>query len=152
MKHEVFINSIEKIKNRVSKRNITIALAVLMAVCAWTACKKSSPVDSNGLLITTRRECSVSNFELLGTDYVTVRVGAAVIDTTAQTVKVTVAFGTDLKNLYPQFTLTQDCILDPKITGLTDFSNLASPRQWTVVSGDRQIRKAYSVIITVQPR
>jgi hypothetical protein len=134
------------------KRNITIAMAVLMAVCAWAACKKSTPVDSNGLLITTRRECSVSNFELLGTDYVTVRVGAPVIDTTAQTIKVTVAFGTDLKNLYPQFTLTQDCILDPKITGLTDFSNLASPRQWAVISGDRQIRKTYSVIITVQPR
>lgn len=123
-----------------------------MAVCAWAACKKSTPVDSNGLLITTRRECSVSSFELLGTDYVTVRVGTAVIDTTAQTVKVTVAFGTDLKNLYPQFTLTQDCILDPKIAGLTDFSNLASPRQWTVISGDRQIKKTYSVIITVQPR
>ena len=134
------------------RRNITIALAVLMAVCAWAACKKSTPVDSNGLLITTRRECSVSNFELLGTDYVTVRVGSPVIDTTAQTVKVTVAFGTDLKNLYPQFTLTQDCILDPKITGLTDFSNLASPRKWTVISGDRQIKKTYSVIITVQPR
>ena len=123
-----------------------------MAVCAWAACKKSTPVDSNGLLITTRRECSVSNFELLGTDYVTVRVGSPVIDTTAQTIKVTVAFGTDLKNLYPQFTLTQDCILDPKITGWTDFSNLASPRQWTVISGDRQIKKTYSVIITVQPR
>lgn len=123
-----------------------------MAVCAWAACKKSTPVDSNGLLITTRRECSVSNFELLGTDYVTVRVGSPVIDTTAQTIKVTVAFGTDLKNLYPQFTLTQDCILDPKITGWTDFSNLASPRQWAVISGDRQIKKTYSVIITVQPR
>ena len=152
MKYEVFTNSIEKIYNTVSKRNITIALAALMAVCAWAACKKSTPVDANGLLITTRRECSVSSFELLGTDFVTVRVGTAVIDTTAQTVKVTVAFGTDLKNLYPQFTLTQDCILDPKITGLTDFSNLASPRKWTVISGDRQIKKAYSVIITVQPR
>ena len=134
------------------KRHITITLIVLLTLGAWAACKKSTPVDSNGLLITTRRECSVSNFELLGTDYVTVRVGSPVIDTTAQTIKVTVAFGTDLKNLYPQFTLTQDCILDPKITGWTDFSNLASPRQWTVISGDRQIKKTYSVIITVQPR
>ncbi len=134
------------------KRNITIALTILLAATGWVACKKTTPVDSNGLLITTRRECSVSSFELLGTDYVSVRVGAAVIDTIAQTVKVTVAFGTDLKNLYPQFSLTQDCLLDPGITGMTDFSNLANPRKWTVVSGDRQIRKAYSVVITVQPR
>lgn len=135
------------------KKNISIALMILLAACTWMACKKSgAPVDEDGLLITTRRECSVSSFELLGTDFVTVRVGAAVIDTTAQTVNVTVAFGTDLKNLFPQFTLTQDCKLDPKIIGLTDFSNLASPRKWTVISGDRQIKKTYSVIVTVQPR
>ena len=71
---------------------------------------------------------------------------------TAQTVKVTVQFGTDLKNLFPQFTLAQDCKLDPKITGKTDLSDLANPKKWTVVSGDRQIRKTYSLLITVQPR
>ncbi len=142
----------KNMKPSLTKRNITIALISLLALSTWAACKKDTPVDSNGLLITTRRECSVSSFELQGTDFVSVRVGAAVIDTTAQTIKVTVQFGTDLKNLYPQFTLTQDCILDPKVTGLTDFSDLSNPRKWTVVSGDRQIRKTYSVIITVQPR
>jgi hypothetical protein len=134
------------------KRYITIALTALLAALTWISCKKDAPVDGNGLLITTRRECSVSSFELLGTDYVSVRVGTAVIDTTAQTVKVKVQFGTDLKNLYPQFTLTQDCLLDPKITGLTDFSDTLNPRKWTVVSGDRQIRKTYTVTISVQPR
>jgi len=134
------------------KRNITIASALLLAAFTWASCSKNIPVDEDGLLITTRKECSVSNFELLGTDYVTVRVGAAVIDTVAQTVKVTVQFGTDLKNLYPQFSLAQDCKLDPKITGLTDFSDLANPRKWTVVSGDRKIRKPYTVTVSVQPR
>lgn len=134
------------------KRNISIALAILLAAVTWVSCKKDTPVDGSGLLITTRKECYVASFELLGTDFVSVRVGAAVIDTTAQTIKVTVAFGTDLKNLYPQFSLAQDCVLDPKIAGLTDFSDLSNPRKWTVVSGDRQIKKAYSVILTVQPR
>jgi hypothetical protein len=134
------------------KRNISIALAILLAATAWVSCKKDTPVDGNGLLITTRKECYVASFELQGTDFVSVRVGAAVIDTTAQTIKVTVAFGTDLKNLYPQFSLAQDCVLDPKIAGLTDFSDLNNPRKWTVVSGNRQIKKAYSVILTVQPR
>ncbi len=134
------------------KRNITIVLALVLAAITWAACKKNTPVDEDGLLITTRRECSVSSFEMLGTDFVTVRVGAAVVDTTALTIKLTVAFGTDLKHLYPQFTLAQDCKLDPKVAGLTDFSDLANPRKWTVISGDRQIRKTYSVIITQQPR
>src|SRR3954466_10081172 len=99
-----------------------ISVGLLALIGVFAGCKKDYPVDEDGLLITTRRECYVSSFELLGTDYVTVRVGTAVIDTVAQTVKVTVAFGTDLKNLYPQFTLAQDCKLNPKIAGRTDFS------------------------------
>ena len=134
------------------KKYIVIASSLLMMATGMTACYKDKPVDEDGLLITTRRECYVSSFELLGTDYVSVRVGSAVVDTTAQTVKVTVAFGTDLKNVYPQFTLAQDCKLDPKITGRTDLSNLTSPKVWTVISGDRQIKKPYTLYITVQPR
>jgi hypothetical protein len=135
------------------KKYIQIILVVALASGAIVACKKNDyPVEDDGLLITFRKECYVSSFELLGTDFVSVRVGAAVIDTTAQTVKVTVAFGTDLKNLYPQFTLASDCKLDPKVTPKTDFSNLASPKVYTVVSGNREIRKPYTILITVAPR
>jgi len=133
------------------KRDITILLTILLVSLSWTACKKDYPVDDDGLLITTRAECAVTNFELLGSDYVSVRKTLA-IDTTAQTIAITVFFGTDLKNLYPQFSLSSDAKLDPKITGKVDFSDLANPKSWTVVSGNRQIRKAYKVLITVQPR
>jgi hypothetical protein len=127
---------------------ITFTFLLLTVVLA--ACKKDYPVDEDGLLITARQECYVSNFELLGTDYVTVRSGTAVIDTVAQTINVTVLFGTDLKNVYPQFTLASDCKLDPKITGRTDMSDLANPKSWTVISGNRQIRKTYKVIVKYQ--
>jgi hypothetical protein len=123
----------------------------MITALSFAGCSKDYPVDEDGLLITTRKECYVSSFELLGTDYVTVRSKTAVIDTTAQTIKVEVLFGTDLKNLYPQFSLATDCKLDPKITGKVDFSDLANPKKWTVVSGDRQIRKEYTVFVTVQP-
>lgn len=121
-------------------------------IASFLSCKKDHPVDGDGLLITTRQECYVSNFELLGADYVTVLTKQPVIDTTAQTVSVTVQFGTDLKNLFPQFTLATDCKLDPKIVGRVDFSDLANPKQYTVISGNRQISKTYQVLITVQPR
>jgi hypothetical protein len=127
---------------------ITFTFLLLTVVLA--ACKKDYPVDEDGLLITARQECYVSSFELLGTDYVTVRSGTAVIDTVAQTINVTVLFGTDLKNVYPQFTLASDCKLDPKITGRTDMSDLANPKSWTVISGNRQIRKTYKVIVKYQ--
>ncbi|QEC57953.1 hypothetical protein [Flavisolibacter ginsenosidimutans] len=131
------------------KYSLIILVCYLLAM-TWSACKKDRPVDEDGLLITTRAECYVSSFELLGTDYVTVRSKAAVIDTTAQTVRVEVLFGTDLKNVYPQFTLAQDCKLDPKITGRTDLSDTLNPRTYTVVSGNRQIRKPYKLYVTVQ--
>lgn len=125
---------------------------VLLGGLVWSACKKDFPVDEDGLLITTRSECYVSSFELLGTDHVTVRTKTAAVDTTAQTIKVEVQFGTDLKNLYPQFTLVTDAKLDPKITGRVDFSDLANPKKYMVVSGNRQVRKEYTILLTVQPR
>jgi hypothetical protein len=116
------------------------------------SCRKETPIDEDGLLITTRAECYVSNFELLGADFQTVRTKNAIIDTVACTVDVTVFYGTDLKYLYPQFTLVTDAKLDPKITGFTDFSDLANAKTYTVISGNRQVRKTYKVIVTVQPR
>jgi len=131
---------------------IKITWAFFLVTCALAGCKKNFPVDEDGLLITTRAECYVSSFELLGTDYVTVRTKTAVIDTTAQTIRVEVLFGTDLKNLYPQFSLITDAKLDPKITGKVDFSDLANPKTYTVVSGNRKVRKPYKIFITVQPK
>lgn len=127
-----------------------ITLSILMISAIIISCKKDSPVDEDGLLITFRQECFVSNFELLGADFVSVRSKTAVIDTVAQTIDVEVLFGTDLKNVYPQFTLATDCKLDPKITGRTDLSNLANPKVYTVVSGNRKIRKAYKLNIKFQ--
>lgn len=132
------------------KHFIKITASVVLAVLVFAGCKKDYPIDEDGLLITSRAECYVSNFELLGTDFVTVRSKPPVIDTTAQTIRVEVLFGTDLKNLYPQFSLVTDAKLDPKITGKVDFSDLANPKVWTVVSGNRKVRKAYTVYVTVQ--
>ena len=126
---------------------LKITLSILMMSVIIISCKKDSPVDEDGLLITFRQECFVSNFELLGSDFVTVRAATAVIDTIAQTISVTVNPGTDLKNVYPQFSLATDCKLDPKIIGKTDLSNLASPKIYSVVSGNRKIRKPYTLNI-----
>ncbi|GAA4447414.1 hypothetical protein GCM10023091_42240 [Ravibacter arvi] len=125
-------------------------LALLLLAVLWYGCKNDFPVDEDGLLITSRAECYVSNFELLGTDHQTVRTKNPEIDTVAQTIKVEVFYGTDLKNLYPQFTLVTDAKLDPKITGPVDFSDLSNPKTYTVVSGNRKVRKPYTVTISVQ--
>ena len=118
-------------------------------VLAWAACN-DYPIDEDGLLITTRSECYVSSFELLGTDQRSVIVDVATVDTVAQEIHAEVNFGTDLHALWPQFTLVTDAKLEPKVTGFVDFSDLDNPRQWTVVSGNRKVRETYTVYITVQ--
>ena len=49
------------------------------ALVMFTGCY-DNPVDEDGLLITDRDECYVSNFDLTGTDHLTVKVGDAEID------------------------------------------------------------------------
>ena len=146
---------------------IKTAIFLVLVLTGMVRCSDDLPIDEDGLLITSRSSCYVSNFELLGTDMVsvvtsTVAIPATpttpaipatrnvVIDTLAQTVDVEVAFGTDLKNLYPQFTLVTDAKLDPKIVGKTDFSDLANPKTYTVISGNRKVRKTYTINITTQ--
>jgi hypothetical protein len=132
------------------EKYIKIIFALLLVFVIAVSCSDDFPIDEDGLLVTGRGQCYVSNFELLGTDYLTVRSKAPVIDTTAQTIDVEVLFGTDLRNLYPQFTLVTDAKLDPKIVGKVDFSDLATPKEYTVISGNRKVRKTYVINLTVQ--
>jgi hypothetical protein len=133
------------------KKYFITFIAITLVTFAWVSCS-DFPVDEDGLLITTRGQCYVSNFELLGVDFQTVRTKAPVIDTTAQTINVEVFYGTDLKNVYPQFSLVTDAKLDPKIVGKVDFSDLANPKVYTVISGNRLVKKPYTVYVTVQPK
>jgi hypothetical protein len=121
-----------------------------MTVIAVTTACDDNPIDEDGLLITDRDECYVSNFDLTGTDHLTVKIGDAIIDNEACTINITVAYGTDLQHLYPKFSLVTDAKLEPKITGITDFSDLENPRRYTVISGSRRVRKTYTIYITVQ--
>lgn len=133
------------------KNYIKIIVISLLVPLAWVGCNKDFPVDEDGLLITDRAQCYVSNFDLIGSDRLSVRTKTPLIDTVAQIINIEVQFGTDLKNLYPQFTLVTDAKLDPKITGKVDFSDLLNPKVYTVVSGNRKVKKPYTVFITVQP-
>jgi len=141
---------IVNINTKAMARYYKMACSLLLVALLHAGCKKDTPVDEDGLLITQRAECFVGNFELLGVDFVTVRSKVPVIDTTAQTINVEVLFGTDLKNVYPQFSLASDCKLDPKIVGKVDLSDIANPKTYTVISGNRLVKKPYQLIIKYQ--
>ncbi len=89
------------------------------------ACNSDLPVDEDGLLITTRTDCYVSNFELYDTDQQTIRVGNSYIDTLAQVAIAYVRYGAPLTQLWPRISISEDSKLAPKIptyNGWTDFS------------------------------
>ncbi|MDR0756530.1 MAG: hypothetical protein LBF85_01630 [Tannerella sp.] len=136
-------------ENRIMRKICFAASLTVMLLYALTGCY-DYPVDEDGLLITERSQCYVSSFEILGTDFQTVRTKNAVVDTVACTIDVEVFYGTDLTHLWPQFTLVTDAKLEPKITGWTDFSDLANPKKYTVISGNRKVRKTYTVNLSVQ--
>lgn len=135
---------------RIYLTNIIRTMLLGIACIIGAGACNDNPVDDDGLLITDRDECYVSNFDLTGTDRLTVKVGDAIIDNEKCTIDITVAFGTDLKHLYPKFSLVTDAKLEPKVEGLTDFSDLDNPRKYTVVSGSRRVRKTYTIYVTVQ--
>lgn len=153
------------------------ALALTLVAC------NDYPIDDDGLLITTRTECYVSNFDLLDTDFNSVKVGNAYVDTLAQVAVIYVKFGTPLINLWPQVSLCEDAKLDPKITDRVDCSrskmnvefidgdwsgNIATdqlgerivanpgnfpedPVRYSVISGNRKIKKEYKFLIVERP-
>ena len=129
------------------KKYLFTILTIFLIVVGCT----KFPIDEDGLLITDREDCYISNLELLGADQRSVLTEKlVVIDEEKLTISAEVQFGTDLRNIYPQFSLATDAKLDPKIVGKVDFSDLEHPKQYTVVSGNRKVRKTYTVLITVQ--
>ena len=121
------------------KKYLFTILTIFLTVVGCT----KFPIDEDGLLITDREDCYISNLELLGADQRSVLTEKLVVIDEVQ-------FGTDLRNIYPQFSLATDAKLDPKIVGKVDFSDLEHPKQYTVISGNRKVRKTYTVLITVQ--
>lgn len=114
----------------------------------FASCTKD-PIDSNDRLISTRAECYMSFFDLLGSDNRTVLVtGTTVIDTVALTVKAVARYGTNMIRVKPYCSVVTDAVVEPNMGVWTDFT---AARQYTVVSGNRQVRKTYTVTVTVQP-
>ncbi len=123
-----------------------IIFTLFVTVMGTISCN-NDVLDDNGLLITQRSECYMSFFDLLGTENVSVLTGKALIDTVALTVNGVARFGTNLKQVKPYCSLVTDAKLEPAMGQWIDFSE---PRKYTVVSGNRKIRKTYTITITLQ--
>ncbi len=121
----------------------------LLFVCLTAQSCGDYPLDDNDLLVTDSEECYISNFELRGPDDRNVLVETNVPDPESdETVITAVAkFGTNLKHVKPHCSVAKDCIITPSMGSWIDFSQ---SREYTVISGNRQVKKTYTITIALQ--
>ena len=122
-------------------------ISTLVIVCLLSQTCKDYPVDDNGLLVTDSEECYISSLILRGPDDRDVLISGVTIDDENNTITGIAKFGTNIKKLKPECGTAKDCIVTPTMGVWTDFSQ---PRQYTVISGNRQVKKTYTVTITLQ--
>ena len=127
-------------------------ILTMVALMGFFASCNDYPMDDNGLLITDKTSCYISSFYLLGTDNQSVlvtnpTVSNKLIDTIACTITAVAKYGTNLKKVKPYCSVTDDITIEPGMGKWIDFTE---PKEYTVVSGNRKIRKKYTITVTVQ--
>lgn len=131
------------------KKNILLLCILLTGLLASCG---DYPIDDNGLLITERTKCYMSSFDLVGPDNQTVLITRptmenGLIDTVNCTVTAVAKFGTNLKKVKPYCSVTDDITVQPGMGKWVDFTQ---PLEYTLISGNRKIKKEYIITVTVQ--
>ena len=121
-------------------------ITTLIVLCLLAQACNDYPVDDNGLLITDSEECYISSLILRGPDDRDVLVSYD-IDDEAGTITGVAKFGTNLSKLKPQCGTAKVCIVTPNMGVWTDFTQ---PREYTVISGNREVKKTYTITITLE--
>jgi hypothetical protein len=112
--------------------------------------------EEEELLITDRSDAYISRFSVRGLDNITKLAEVTInngIDTVALAINATVKYGNDIKMLKPDCSLSPESILipeegSPKLGTWVDFSK--GPYKYTVVSGNRQVRRTYTITVSVE--
>jgi len=128
-------------------KKIIIVFTLVIAVFSVFSSCNDDVIDDKGLLITNRSECYISFFDILGSENVTTLISGTTIDTVALTVNATAKFGTNLKSVKPYCSVVTDAIVEPAMGKWVDFTQ---PLQYTIISGNRKVRKTYTITITLQ--
>lgn len=132
-------------KKNQMKRIVILCISILFISLLYSCS------EDEVMLVTDRTDCYMSRFQIRGTDNYTILADVTIgngIDTVALTVNAVVKHGTDLTRLKPNCSLAPECSLTPSMGKWTDFTN---PLQYTVVSGNKQIKKTYTVTVTMEP-
>jgi hypothetical protein len=128
-------------------KNRYLILILIAAVFSFNSCTEY-PIDEDGLLITTQSRCYIGAFFLLGSDHLDCLIqDSTVIDTVNLTVTGLAKYGSNLAHVKPMANLSLDSKITPAMGVWTDFTQ---PRKYTVISGNREVRKEYTITISLQ--
>ena len=124
-----------------------IIAGLLTVIALFNSCTEF-PMDEDDMLITTQTRCYIGSFFLYGPDHIDCLIqDSTLIDTVNLTITGMAKFGTNLKYIKPVASLSLDSKIEPAMGVWTDFT---IPRTYTVISGNRQIRKEYTISIRLQ--
>ncbi len=124
-----------------------VIAGIVMLLSFFSGCTEF-PMDEDDLLITPQTRCYIGSFYLYGPDHIDCLIqDSTVIDTVNLTVVGLARFGTNLSKVKPAASLSLDSKITPAMGVWTDFTE---PRTYTVISGNRQIEKEYTITITVE--
>lgn len=124
-----------------------IITGMLLMLISFSGCSEF-PMDEDDLLITTQGRCYIGTFYLYGPDHLDCLIqDSTVIDTVTQTIVGLAKFGTNLSKVKPAASLSIDSKITPAMGVWTDFTE---PRTYTVISGNRQVEKEYTITIRLE--
>lgn len=124
-----------------------LIIGMFMMLTFFSGCTEF-PMDEDDLLITTQGDCYIGTFYLYGPDHLDCLIqDSTVIDTVNQTVDGLARFGSNLSKVKPAASLSIDSKITPDMGVWTDFT---APRTYTVISGNREIEKEYTITIRLQ--
>lgn len=138
---------INKSLNITVMKNFKALIATVLFTIVLISSCTDHPIDEDGLLIKNNSECHIKNFELLGPDNRSVLASKQDPDTINGVITAVAKFGTNLKHVKPYVSLPTDAKLEPAMGHWVDFTQ---PREYTVISGDRKVKKTYKITVTIQ--
>jgi len=134
-------------QKKLNMKTKQLVAAAMMLVIFSAGCSEF-PMDEDDLLITTQTRCYIGSFYLYDSDHIDCLIqDSTVIDTVNLTVDGLAKFGTNLRKVKPAASLSLDTKVSPAMGVWTDFTE---PRTYTLVSGNRQIEKVYTINIRVE--
>lgn len=134
------------------KKYVSAAMGLLFTAVAVLSGCNGTPIDSNGVVVHDSAQASMFGFDLLNEDSKSVKAENVIWDTIdgRGDIYIKVYATADLTKLIPSGKRSAYTMVLPEMGVVTDFSDLANPRVYSVISGNRKVKRNYTIHVSVK--